>query len=78
MGSQPFPSSQLDLQQQYRYKQRITKPAQIHFHSKDHTLSQKYINVDITVFNLILYLFIKDCLQPMAMSGFPQNTYMNT
>ena len=28
--------------------------------------------------NLILYLFNEDCQQPMATSGFPQNTYMNT
>jgi len=29
------------------------------------------------VINLILYLFNEDCQQPMATSGFPQNTYMN-
>jgi hypothetical protein len=28
--------------------------------------------------NLILYLFNEDCRQPMAVIGFPQNTYMNT
>ena len=27
---------------------------------------------------LILYLFNEDCRQPMAMSSFPQNTFMNT
>jgi len=38
----------------------------------------KIVCIAVLTINLILYLFNEDCQQPMATSGFPQNTYMNT